>query len=180
MRFPPPIALLLQEPTPHSTASNLPFSRRFKAHNTYKVLATMHRRMNGTGWPRRGGWDSYLVRRSQAELDQGRVYGIKSKEGRVEHLVLSSNNVCGRIPPILAKLESLRGVNLSDNHISGPIPVELGLLLQLQMLQLHGNNLRGGMGVLLAVHRVPTSWHHLWWLVSLLMVLLVCFVKLPD
>lgn len=114
-----------------------------KAHATYKVLATLHRRMNGSGWPRRGGWGSYLVRRSQAELDEGRVYGVKSKEGAVELLVLSSNNVCGRIPPIIAKLESLKCINLSDNHISGPIPVELGLLLQLQTLQLQGNNLRG-------------------------------------
>lgn len=114
-----------------------------KAHDTYKVLATMHRRMNGTGWPRRGGWDSYLVRRSRAELDEGRVYGVTSKEGSVEQVVLSSNNVCGRIPPIVARLEAIKCINLSDNHISGPIPVELGLLLQLQTLQLQGNNLRG-------------------------------------
>lgn len=99
--------------------------------------------MNGTGWPRRGGWDSYLVRRSRAELDEGRVYGVRSKEGSVEYLILSSNNVCGRIPPTIARLESLKCINLSDNHISGTIPVELGLLLQLQTLQLQGNNLRG-------------------------------------
>eukprot|EP00903_Cladosiphon_okamuranus_P022077 g20303.t2 len=118
------------------------FAPSNSAHDTYKVLATVHRRMNGTGWPRRGGWDSYLVRRSRMELDEGRVYGIRSKEGRVELLVLSSNNVCGRIPPTIARLESLKCINLSDNHMSGPIPVELGSLLQLQTLQLQGNNLR--------------------------------------
>ena len=99
--------------------------------------------MNGTGWPRRGGWDSYLVRKSRAELDDGRVYGVKAKEGSVELLVLSSNNVCGRIPVEIARLSSLTGLDLSNNHISGPIPAELGLLLQLQTLQLQGNNLRG-------------------------------------
>ncbi|CAM9121074.1 unnamed protein product, partial [Scytosiphon promiscuus] len=125
------------------------FAPSNSAHATYKALATLHRRMNGTGWPRRGGWGSYLVRRSQAELDEGRVYGVKSKEGAVELLVLSSNNVCGRIPPIIAKLESLKCINLSDNHISGPIPVELGLLLQLQTLQLQGNNLRDNISPLL-------------------------------
>lgn len=77
------------------------------------------------------------------ELDEGRVYGIKSKEGRVELLLMSSNNVCGRIIPTIARLESLKCINLSDNHLSGPIPVELGSLLQLHNLQLQGNNLRG-------------------------------------
>lgn len=126
----------------------------FKAHDTYKVLATLHRKMNGTGWPRRGGWDSYLVRRSRVELDGGRVYGIKSKDGRVELLVLSCNKVYGRIPPTIARLESLKCINLSDNHISGPIPVELGSLLQLQTLQLQGNNLRG-------IYVRATLFHHL-------------------
>lgn len=102
--------------------------------------------MNGMGWPRRGGWGSYLIRKSRAELDDGRVYGVKSKEGSVELLVLSSNNVCGRIPAIIARLASLKCINLSDNHLSGPIPAELGLLLQLQTLQLQGNNLRGERG----------------------------------
>lgn len=77
------------------------------------------------------------------ELDEGRVCGIKSKEGRVELLLMSSNKVCGRILPTIARLESLKYINLSDNHLSGPIPVELGSLLQLQNLQLQGNNLRG-------------------------------------
>lgn len=99
--------------------------------------------MNGTGWPRRGGWDSYLVRKSRSELDDGRVYGVKSKEGSVEVLVLSSNNVCSRILPEIARLSTLKHINLSDNHISGPIPAELGLLLQLETLHLEGNNLRG-------------------------------------
>ncbi|CAM9754502.1 unnamed protein product [Ectocarpus sp. 12 AP-2014] len=125
------------------------FAPSNSAHDTYKVLATLHRRMNGTGWPRRGGWDSYLVRRSRVELDEGRVYGVRSKEGSVEYLILSSNNVCGRIPPIIARLESLKCINLSDNHISGTIPVELGLLLQLQTLQLQGNNLRDNISPLL-------------------------------
>ncbi|CAM9494503.1 unnamed protein product, partial [Ectocarpus fasciculatus] len=125
------------------------FAPSNSAHDTYKVLATLHRQMNGTGWPRRGGWDSYLVRRSRAELDEGRVYGVRSKEGSVEYLILSSNNVCGRIPPTIARLESLKCINLSDNHISGTIPVELGLLLQLQTLQLQGNNLRDNISPLL-------------------------------
>lgn len=56
---------------------------------------------------------------------------------------MSANSVCGRIPPTIARLESLKYINLSDNHISGPIPVELGSLLQLQTIQLQGNNLRG-------------------------------------
>lgn len=71
------------------------------------------------------------------------MYGVKAKDGSVELLMLASNNVCGRIPASLARLESLKCINLANNHISGPIPAELGLLLQLQTLQLHGNNLRG-------------------------------------
>lgn len=99
--------------------------------------------MNGTGWARRGGWGSYLIRKSRAELDAGRVYGITSVEGSVRALVLSCNNVCGRIPASIARLESLKCINFSDNHISGSIPAELGLLLQLHTLQLQRNNLRG-------------------------------------
>lgn len=99
--------------------------------------------MNGQGWQRRGGWGSYLIRKSQAELDEGRVYGVKSKDGSVELIMLASNTVCGRIPAILARLTTLKCINFADNHITGPIPAELGLLLQLQTLQLQGNNLRG-------------------------------------
>lgn len=120
-----------------------PTLRSIQARDTYQVLAALHRRMNGIGWPRRGGWGSYLIRKSQAELDEGRVYGVKSQSGSVELLMLSSNNVRGRIPAMIARLGSLKCINFSDNHISGPIPAELGLLLQLQTLQLQGNNLRG-------------------------------------
>ncbi|CAM9557081.1 unnamed protein product, partial [Sphacelaria rigidula] len=119
------------------------FSAAQSANDTFPVLAAVHKRMNGQGWQRRGGWGSYLVRKSQAELDDGRVYGVKSTDGIVEILTLSSNGVCGHIPPIIAKLGSLKCINLSQNHISGPIPSELGSLLQLRTVQLQGNNLRG-------------------------------------
>lgn len=114
-----------------------------QAQDSYLVLACVHKQMNGQGWHRRGGWGSYLVRKSQAELNGGRVYGVKSDNGVVESLLLNSNNMRGRIPPILARLGSLKSMNFADNHITGPIPAELGLLLQLRALNLHGNKLRG-------------------------------------
>ncbi len=66
-----------------------------------------------------------------------------SDEGRVDSLILRSNDLGGSIPSELSELDDLLHLNLSRNEIGGPIPDALGALKQLVYLRLTDNALDG-------------------------------------
>ncbi|KAG8378692.1 hypothetical protein BUALT_Bualt07G0011700 [Buddleja alternifolia] len=66
----------------------------------------------------------------------------------VKLIDLSSNNLVGKIPSEITKLDDLVGLNLSRNKLTGSIPQDIGRMVSLNFLDLSRNHLSGG---------VPTS-----------------------
>jgi len=61
---------------------------------------------------------------------------------RLQHLVLSRNNLTGTIPVELFSISSLTtSLDLSQNLLNGSIPVEVGNLKNLGYLDMSENNL---------------------------------------
>ncbi|GLT79557.1 hypothetical protein SLA2020_510400 [Shorea laevis] len=56
---------------------------------------------------------------------------------------LSENQFRGKIPDVIGKLSSLKGLNLSHNNLTGPISRSLGNLTNLEWLDLSSNELVG-------------------------------------
>ncbi|KAG8378694.1 hypothetical protein BUALT_Bualt07G0011900 [Buddleja alternifolia] len=75
---------------------------------------------------------------------------VEYKKGlRLVKLIdLSSNNLVGKIPSEITKLDDLVGLNLSRNKLTGSIPQDIGRMMSLNFLDLSRNHLSGG---------VPTS-----------------------
>lgn len=71
-------------------------------------------------------------------------YGVElNARGRVRSLDLSGNNVAGRLPPEIGKLNELEELRLASNLIEGPLPPEIGSLDELRALHLEENLLEG-------------------------------------
>ncbi|CAM0908269.1 unnamed protein product [Alopecurus aequalis] len=68
---------------------------------------------------------------------------LPSSLPNLRHLMLQENELSGKIPTQIGKLENLATLVLSNNHLSGPIPSELGHLKKLVRLDFSSNNLSG-------------------------------------
>ena len=91
-----------------------------------------------------GGPDWFLSTNWLSDEPLSAWYGVYTNEqGRVDGLILRSNNLSGALPPELARLTRLRILSLRFNQLSGPIPPELGQLTGLTSLNLHRNRLTG-------------------------------------
>lgn len=91
-----------------------------------------------------GGADWFFSTNWLSDEPLSEWYGVYTNEqGRVDGLVLRSNNLSGALPPELARLTRLRNLSLRFNQLSGPIPPELGQLTGLLGLNLHRNQLTG-------------------------------------
>lgn len=66
-----------------------------------------------------------------------------NSSGRVEELVLGSNNLIGFIPTSIGNLTELDNLQLDANTLSGSIPSSIGNLIKLQVLWLDNNDLSG-------------------------------------
>ncbi|KAG8366843.1 hypothetical protein BUALT_Bualt16G0010000 [Buddleja alternifolia] len=62
----------------------------------------------------------------------------------VKLIDLSSNNLVGKIPSEITKLDDLVGLNLSRNKLTGSIPQDIGRMMSLNFLDLSINHLSGG------------------------------------
>ena len=100
------------------------------------ILETLYRALDGPNWNRADRW--------LTDAPLGSWHGVRvDGEGSVLSLLLSSNNLSGRIPAELGNLSRLRFLYLSDNALVGEIPPAIGNLSQLQVLSLSFNPLTG-------------------------------------
>ena len=81
--------------------------------------------------------DSVMVILKGVEIEMRRILTIFTT------VDLSSNKFQGRIPNVVGKLNSLKGLNFSHNHLIGNISVSLENLTELESLDLSSNRLGG-------------------------------------
>ena len=99
------------------------------------VLVEFYNATEGDNWIRRRNWIS--------DRPLNEWWGVSTTEdGRVDSLVLKSNNLSGTIPESLGNLVNLKTLELNGNQLTGSIPESLGNLYNLKSLAL-GNNLSG-------------------------------------
>ena len=92
-------------------------------------LEIFYNATRGSNWARNDNWLTDAPLRDW--------YGVEvNSEGRVSALVLTYNNLSGRVPPEVGNLAKLERLNFdsydvlgrADNNLTGPIPPELGNL----------------------------------------------------
>ena len=119
------------------------------------VLQKLYRLTRGDTWTNKsGGWADPMT-----ATCLGNLYGVTldSATGRVQRLLLSGNNLTGRIPDDLSALTSLTILYLQKNQLTGPIP-DLSRLTSLTTLWLNENQLTGRIPPLPA--SLTTLWLH--------------------
>ena len=117
---------------------------------------------NATGGP---NWNTSTNWLSEQPI--GSWYGVTTNESEsaVTGLVLSFNNLTGKLPPALGQLASLTSLDLEYNDLSGGLPTELGSLTGLTNLDLSDNEFTGeippDLGQLTNLNSLDLSWNDL-------------------
>ncbi|KAG8378721.1 hypothetical protein BUALT_Bualt07G0014700 [Buddleja alternifolia] len=75
---------------------------------------------------------------------KGTEFEYKKGLRLVKLIDLSSNNLVGKIPSEITKLDDLVGLNLSRNKLTGSIPQDIGRMMSLNFLDFSRNHLSGG------------------------------------
>ena len=106
------------------------------AHPDRTALVALYDATDGPNWTKSDNW--------LTDAPLGEWYGVSaSHEGRVNGLVLLSNELSGEIPPELGNLTRLGQLVLAGNDLTGEIPPELGHLTHLWDVTLFENRLTG-------------------------------------
>ena len=114
--------------TPNDLATNLVSA----ALSNRVALFDLYETTDGPNWRNNTHWLS--------DLPISMWHGVTADgNGNVTRLALGDNNLTGKIPSGLARLDNLTHLDLEENYLSGQIPPELGRLSNLQELRL-GNN----------------------------------------
>ena len=122
------------------------------------ALGALYNATDGANWHDKDNW--------QSEAPMGEWHGVTTNsDGRVTHLVLSSNELTGEIPVELGGLTNLRWLHLPSNQLTGEIPAVLGGLTNLEALVLSSNQLTGEipaeLGDLTNLERLELSFNQL-------------------
>lgn len=103
-----------------------------------KILEEFYRAAGGDSWTEKNGW-------MQAEVPLGDWFGVKVyDDGRVKELVLSFNNLKGKITPDICKLKKLKKLEIKGADFKdSSIPENIGDLTELTDLTLKFCSLSG-------------------------------------
>ncbi len=96
------------------------------------TLIELYEATDGPNWSNNTHWLSDIP------VSQWHCVTVDSN-GNVTQLALRDNNLTGKIPSGLARLDNLTHLDLGENYLSGQIPPELGRLSNLQELRLDNN-----------------------------------------
>ncbi len=100
------------------------------------ALVAIYNATGGPNWRLNTNW--------LTDAPVGEWHGVSADvEGRVERLVLSTNQLTGGIPPAIGRLPHLRFLGLASNHLTGGVPPALGTAVELDSLFLNDNELTG-------------------------------------
>ncbi len=101
-----------------------------------ETLVSLYESLNGDGWVLNDNWGT------TAPL--GDWYGVSTDGEAVTEVILSGNDVSGRVPVDIVRLEHLRTLDLGYNEgVTGRILPEFGEMENLRVLALHHNSLTG-------------------------------------
>ena len=101
-----------------------------------QALVALYNATDGPNWSDNTNW------LSGEPLDTW--YGVQADHnGRIWSLSLEENQLSGRIPPELGRLENMKEMDFQKNRLTGSIPSEMGQLSRLTYLDIQDNNLKG-------------------------------------
>lgn len=110
----------------------------------FKALKQLWDSTKGTAWTNKTNWPTLNNWPSGATSSQFATwYGITVVNGDISSIVLSSNNLEGKIPSSIGLLTKLKTLTLSTNKISGTIPTSICSLTSLNILNLSSNQIAG-------------------------------------
>ena len=100
------------------------------------ALVAIYNATGGPNWRLNTNW--------LTDAPVGEWHGVTTDDaGRVQRLVLSTNQLAGIIPAAIGRLPHLRFLGLASNGLTGRIPARLGAAVQLDSLFLNNNELSG-------------------------------------
>lgn len=107
-------------------------------HTDRDVLEHLFRTTGGDSWHDNTNW--------MTDAPLSNWYGIDTdSQGRVTGMDLRNNNLVGRIPPAIRRLERLFSLTLTGNELTGAIPASIAELSRLRDLSLGRNSISGSL-----------------------------------
>ena len=110
----------------------------------WTALKALYESTDGDNWTNNSGWSQVTGTAPPANCNLGGMHRVVlNTNGRVDKLLLFTNNLVGNIPAELSSLSSLTDLTLQSNDLGGAIPSELENLSNLIKLNLSSNELTG-------------------------------------
>jgi len=110
----------------------------------WAALKAVYLSTDGDNWFSNSGWEEIAGNAPTAKCDLENLFGVNlNEDGCVEFLNLFENQLRGKIPSELYKLNNLKGLLLNGNNLLSQILPELGDLSNLKYFYLNNNQLSG-------------------------------------
>ncbi|MBT1699239.1 hypothetical protein KK083_20245 [Fulvivirgaceae bacterium PWU4] len=93
---------------------------------------------NKTNWPTPGNWPA-----TATAAQMGTWFGVTVQSGDIFKVILSGNNLTGKVPVAISLMSQVTQIQLNANHLSGSLPSSLGSLSKLLWLRFDTNQLTG-------------------------------------
>ena len=100
------------------------------------ALVDLYNATNGSYWYNRSGWS---VPGNPGDKPCG-WFGISCQGGRVTSVMMTGNNLTGKVPESLTTLNEVRYLYIGGNYITGSIPSSFGNMTNLRHVILSSNS----------------------------------------